>query len=115
MHHFYAVWWEVFSALADVACVDDYTFTVVWEMEQKGLETAGVWSILVPDDFTEQDDSNIVLNLKVQMLYNRYFKTIGLNTNVKKVNESPSHGYRHCYLLECMCFICLYLMFCVFY
>lgn len=42
-------------------------------MEQKGLEAAGVRSELVPDDFTEQDDGNIVVDLKrthsVQICY----------------------------------------------
>lgn len=45
-------------------CTSESTFAVVGEMEQKGLETAGVWSELVPDDLTEQDDGNIVLNLR---------------------------------------------------
>lgn len=36
-------------------------------MQQKRLKAACVWSELVPGDFTEQDDGNVVLNLK-----NRY-------------------------------------------
>lgn len=59
---------------ADVARVNNYTFTVVREVEQKGLEAAGVWSELVPDDFTEQDDGDVVLHLKrthVQIYYER--------------------------------------------
>lgn len=53
-------------------CVNNHTFAVVGEMEQKGLETARVWSELVPDDLTEQDDGDVVLNLKrtcVQICY----------------------------------------------
>lgn len=50
-------------------CVNCYTFTVVWEMELKGLETAGVWSELVPNDFTEQDDGDVVLDLKRKQKY----------------------------------------------
>lgn len=50
--------------MVDTAGVDKPTFAVVGEMEQKRLEAAGVWSELVPDDFTEEDDSDIVLHLK---------------------------------------------------
>lgn len=75
-------------------------------MEQKGLETAGVWSELVPDDFTEQDDGNVVFNLKrthVQVSCNSGF--------VQQAVRVCLQGY----LLEFMCFIYLYLMFGVFY
>lgn len=40
------------------------TFAVVWEVEQKGLEAAGVGSELIPDDFTEQDHGDVVLHLE---------------------------------------------------
>lgn len=33
-------------------------------MEQEGLEAAAVGSELVPDDFTEEDDGDVVLHLK---------------------------------------------------
>lgn len=50
--------------MADAAGVHTPTFAVVGEMEQKGLKAASVWSELVPDDFTEEDDGDIVLHLK---------------------------------------------------
>lgn len=49
---------------ADVACESDNTFTVVREVEQQWLKTASVRSELVPNNFTEQYDSNIILNLQ---------------------------------------------------
>ncbi len=57
-------------------CVNNSTFAVVGEMEQKGLETARVWSELVPDDFTEQDDGNVVLNLKRTWALIRYITLV---------------------------------------
>lgn len=41
-----------------------HTFAVVGEVEQQGLEAAGVGSELVPDDFAEQDHGDVVLHLR---------------------------------------------------
>lgn len=66
MRHRYvrSVLGATYDALCLSVCANVYTFTVVGEMKQKGLETAGVWSELVPDDLTEQDDGNVVFDLK---------------------------------------------------
>lgn len=41
-----------------------YTFAVVGEVEQKGLQAARAGPELVPDDLTQEDDGDIVLHLK---------------------------------------------------
>lgn len=48
---------------AEAARVNCSTFAVVGEVQQKRLKTAGVGSELVPDDFTQQDDGDVVLHL----------------------------------------------------
>lgn len=59
-----ASWESVWRPAADAAGVDKPTFAVVGEMEQKGLEAAGVWSEHIPHDVTQEDDGDIVLHLK---------------------------------------------------
>lgn len=59
-----ASWESVWGPGAGAAGLDKPTFAVVGEMEQEGLEAAGVRSELVPDNFTEEDDGDIVLHLK---------------------------------------------------
>lgn len=74
--------------LADVACEGDNTFTVVGEIEHKWLETASIWSEFIPDNFTEQDDGNVVLNLQKKKkewinmsLFTSQWQYVSMNVN----------------------------------
>lgn len=86
-----ASWESVWRPAAGAAGVGEPTFAVVGEMEQKGLQAAGVWSELVPHDFAEEDDGDIVLHLKTTDLGERVsMVTDAANTSGKMLPSQVS-------------------------